>query len=211
MVPSSEQPYRCNPSLDLGVQLRPNDRSKTRTYQHRSIRLRPKTSFNTTIGLCRILRQIEILKSFEPRARTDEAVARPGSSCGRKNKRGLKACTISQRPAFGLEGLRPTATCIVLACPTKDISELHASRSMTAPTKMGPFIAFDAAINAPSGDQLSCQLPITTHEPRKPNLRRRKNVLDGEFWKGSETIVSSCHVSVFQTRTVLSSDYLSSV
>lgn len=38
------------------------------------------------------------------------------------------------------------------------------------------------------------------------DLRRRKKVLDGEFWKGSETIVSSCQVSVFHTLTVLSSD-----
>jgi hypothetical protein len=29
---------------------------------------------------------------------------------------------------------------------------------MTAPTKMGPFMAFEAAMNAPSGDQLLNQL-----------------------------------------------------
>lgn len=66
-----------------------------RTHQHRSMRFRPKTSFSTTIGLCNILRQIEILKSFDPRARTDDAVARPGSSCGRKKRRGLNAYWLS--------------------------------------------------------------------------------------------------------------------
>lgn len=46
------------------------------TNQQRSIRFRPNTSFSTIIGLCKMLRQIEMLKSFEPRAKTDEAVAR---------------------------------------------------------------------------------------------------------------------------------------
>lgn len=36
-------------------------------------------------------------------------------------------------------------------------------------------------------------------------------MLEGEFWNGSDTIVSSCQVSVFHTLTVLSSDYHVSV
>jgi len=55
-----------------------------------------------------------------------------------------------------------TATWIVESCPTNDISAFHISprssfaspRSITEATKTGPFIAFEAAMNAPSGDQL---------------------------------------------------------
>jgi len=43
------------------------------------------------MGLCRMFRQIEILKSFEPSARTVDAVALVFSPFGRKNRRGLKA------------------------------------------------------------------------------------------------------------------------
>lgn len=61
------------------------------TYQHRSIRFRPNTSFNTTIGLCRMFLQIEILKSSAPRATMHDAVARVGVAPGVKKSRGLNA------------------------------------------------------------------------------------------------------------------------
>ena len=48
------------------------------------------------MGLCRIFRQIEMLKSFEPSARTVDAVARVFSPFGRKNRRGLNACELVQ-------------------------------------------------------------------------------------------------------------------
>ena len=47
-----------------------------------------------------------------------------------------------------------TATSIVLSCPTNEMSEFHPSRSITAATNTGPFMALEAATNAPSGDQL---------------------------------------------------------
>ena len=66
--------------------------------------------------------------------------------------------------------------------------------SITAPTKIGPFIAFDAAINSPSGDQLEnisridvSFLKIASKTPGT-HLRRRKKVLPGEFLNGFDTV-----------------------
>lgn len=83
-----------------------------------------------------------------------------------------------------------TATWIVFSCPTKEISDAQPSRSITAATNTGPFIALDAAMKAPSGDQL--------------NLR--KNVLCGDVSNGLEMVSASDQFSVFQIFTVLSSD-----
>ena len=49
-----------------------------------------------------------------------------------------------------------TATSTVFSCPTRLISEVHVLRFLTAATKTNPllFIALDAVICAPSGDQL---------------------------------------------------------
>jgi hypothetical protein len=138
-----------------------------KSYQQRSMRLRPKTSLRTTIGLCRIFRQMEILKSFDPRASMVDAVARDGASFLRKKRRGLKAYIWSARPSV-IVACQLTATWIVFACPTKQTSELQCSRSMTAPTKIGPFIAFEAAMKAPSGDQLHRQLRCRTESDSLP-------------------------------------------
>lgn len=50
-----------------------------------------------------------------------------------------------------------TATSTVFSCPTRLISEVHVLRVITAAMKTNPllFVAFDAVICAPSGDQLS--------------------------------------------------------
>jgi hypothetical protein len=45
---------------------------------------------------------------------------------------------------------------MVFAWPTNEISDAQPSRSITAATNTGPFLAFEAAMNAPSGDQLIC-------------------------------------------------------
>lgn len=127
----------------------------------------------TAKGLCMVLRQMETEKSSAPRATMQDALTRLGSSPMRKNRRGLKA-----------------ATWIVFSCPTNEMSDCHPSRSMTAATNTGPFMALDAAMNAPSGDQ----------------LRRRKNVDDGDSSNGFDTFSTHSQLSVFQMRTVLSSD-----
>jgi hypothetical protein len=49
-----------------------------------------------------------------------------------------------------------TATSTVFSCPTRLISDVHVLRVITAATNTKPllFIAFDAVMCAPSGDQL---------------------------------------------------------
>jgi hypothetical protein len=51
---------------------------------------------------------------------------------------------------------RLTATSIVFSCPTRLISDVHVLRVMTAAMKTYPllFVALEAVICAPSGDQL---------------------------------------------------------
>ena len=53
-------------------------------------------------------------------------------------------------------GVRLTATSTVFSCPTRLISDVHVLRVMTAAMKTYPllFVAFEAVICAPSGDQL---------------------------------------------------------
>jgi hypothetical protein len=54
------------------------------------------------------------------------------------------------------ERARLTATSTVFSCPTKLISEVHELRVITAAMNTNPllFVAFDAVMCAPSGDQL---------------------------------------------------------
>lgn len=91
-----------------------------------------------------------------------EAVDLAATSFWLKKSRGLKAYH-QLRPytlaaPIDKRDMRRTATWIVLECPTKDISDVHPSRSITAATKTGPFLALEAAMKAPSGDQLVSQL-----------------------------------------------------
>jgi hypothetical protein len=95
---------------------------------------------------------------------------------------------------------------MVFACPTNEMSVAHESLSMTAATKTGPFLAFEAAMKAPSGDQLYCKLS-PAHTAAVTYLSRRKKVERPELANGSATLEMSSQVSVFQILTVLSSDY----
>ena len=54
------------------------------------------------------------------------------------------------------KGMRLTATSTVFSCPTRLISDVHVLRVMTAAMKTYPllFVALEAVICAPSGDQL---------------------------------------------------------
>lgn len=141
-------------------------------HQQRSKICLSKTSFKTNAGTLRVFLQMEMLLSSDPSATIVDALDASLTSPSGNNKSGLKA-----------------ATCIVFSCPTNEISLFHACRSITAPTKMGPFMALEAAMNDPSGDQLN----------------RRKKVLPGERLKGFDTVSAHVQSSVFQILTVLSS------
>lgn len=137
---------------------------------------RLKMSRMTANGLCMVFLQMETEKSSAPRATMHDALTLLGSSPCLKKSRGLNA-----------------ATWMVFSWPTNEMSDAHPSRSMTAATKTGPFMALDAAMNAPSGDQLSLL----------------KNVDCGDISNGFDTFSTHSHLSVSQMRTVLSSDLVS--
>jgi hypothetical protein len=88
----------------------------------------------------------------------------------------------------------------------------HSSLSITAATKTGPFMAFEAAMNDPSGDQLSAQTTkgqceaMCARFEHASHLSLRKKVFAGELWKGFSTAATSDQSSVLQILTDLSSD-----
>ena len=87
------------------------------------------------------------------------------------------------------------------------MSAFHPSRSITAATKTGPFIALEAAMNAPSGDQLVESVHIGRPDLGAPtDLRRRKKVDLGELANGLSTLCTNDQSPVSQILTVLSSD-----
>ena len=99
-----------------------------------------------------------------------------------------------------------TETSTVFSWPTRLISEVHEFLAITAAIKTNPwlFVAFEAVICAPSGDQLHM---IRNSIPNKgiSYLRRRKNV-PGEASKGFSTSASKLQSEVLHILTDLSSE-----
>ena len=104
-------------------------------------------------------------------------------------------------------GIDPrTETSTVFSWPTRLISEVQEFLAMTAAIKTNPwlFVAFEAVICAPSGDQLH-MVSSLIQEERVTYLRRRKNV-PGEASKGFSTSASRHQSEVLHILTDLSSD-----
>lgn len=96
-----------------------------------------------------------------------------------KEEAGIKGLAVSASQRRNSPKL--TATCIVFSCPTKEISDCQPSLSMTAATNTGPFMAFEAAMNAPSGDQLRVSywsVEFYSCLPEASEERRGRRVLE---------------------------------
>lgn len=61
--------------------------------------------------------------------------------------------------------VRRTVTSTVFSWPTKEISCFHSWRWMMAAVKTAAFMAFEDAMNAPSGDQLQKQMRSKGGQP----------------------------------------------
>lgn len=126
-----------------------------KTHQLRSMICRSKTSFATISGRADFVCQIETERSSAPRATTEQMLEVSTGSCGlRKNMCGLYDWFASGGIQRRYDEL--TATSTVFSCPTRLISDVHVLRVITDAMKTKPllFVALDAVMCAPSGDQL---------------------------------------------------------
>ena len=100
-----------------------------------------------------------------------------------------------------------TATSIVFSCPTRLISDVQLPLEMTAAIKTYPplFVAFEAVMCAPSGDQLTQVQKSDTLGGRRTYLKRLKKV-PGDSSNGFFTSASSSQSLVRHTFTDLSSE-----
>ena len=179
---------------------------------------RSKTSFATTSGRADFVCQTETERSSAPSAATEQMFEATTEELGsRRNICGLYAYsgTLNSKETEGQKREGHTATSIVFSWPTRLISDVQLFRAITAAIKTKPllFVAFDAVICAPSGDQLDVKKENPSarshYSPLNRyvyDLKRRKNVLPGESSNGFVTSASSCQSVVRHILTERSSD-----
>ena len=109
-------------------------------------------------GLADLVCHTDTERSSAPSATTEQILdVATGADGLRKKICGLYACDSKLEAVFECGvGVPLTATSTVFSCPTRLISEVQLFRAITAAMNTNPmlFVAFDAVMCAPSGDQL---------------------------------------------------------